>query len=334
MYSLVGMARFLDLRPVDHPPGLEFHLEDRKLEIRPRFHLEKKEVIKVPPWAPRTSRFLWTEVEKLKSVKIKDWSAQTNPQSAYAFLKAAQRNSSVCAGDIVVRQAKIELGYRRFGPYLASLVVEFHETTKAVSLIWLEIDIAFSELYRVWHSGEHTTANPISSILGSFADWLASARLDSSNAVDKILGPQIAAAAASQTKDIPLVLAIRGIFLYFVWTGGLKGKFVLQYARNSIYGYRLEHSKEQVKRGALFKKHWKIANQLQPGVDPYSVSFYEKRVAFGSETPRQEYDEIFFHLNIEFLMAFTKIQPSLEASEAESASNSPATVHAAATGPA
>lgn len=116
-------------------------------------------------------------------------------------------------------------------------------SSPSVSLFWIDWNVNYHLLarsYNYMHRGNGAKPDPeadlLSMILTEFANTLESYTLV--NRRRNLRFAQLQLTVMNGT-PVPFILAVRGVFLFFLWEGGFHGKFVFQYGGNLIPGRHL-----------------------------------------------------------------------------------------------
>lgn len=257
-----GLAKLLALEAVSSrdAPGLAFDLAARKLDVHPDFDVSKAFVVD-PAW------LRYREIRRSLREGKEGWTHKAGKGHAARYCQELRNDlldfaspkqwanvhsglgPSLPKGAFSTKGLEPHLQSDAVRPKDAVLTAEFRGDpvprldVPSLSLLWLDFNIEYSYLARSYRLKAQTPSpnkdvlfqvlNNLTDALKIFHHTTMPKRNVSVLPVQKVRVFQVKHTLLSGD-PVPLIFAVRGLFLYFVLEGGLQGKFVFQYAGNLL----------------------------------------------------------------------------------------------------
>lgn len=282
-----GIAKFLRLQELSHPPGMEFDLKTLSLSVHERFPQQLQYVWDVQhhlckPWIRKA--FL-QRAEAWHSLDVYDLGRSNSTGDPKTKNSTRKRHMGATRGHpttffslaIASQKAQGTYSFERspalLGPRLpprmlchldgmetgdVQVYTENYCLSGKLSCVWVAINAPMRTAARNWEAlarGEapHPDEDTLAPILENLGQWLKEAHRDSrrrkpvnpedEDAATRVpmqdaRGPEDKAPKARRTSPppdavptvVPVILAWRQKYIWFLWTGGVDGKLVAQYA--------------------------------------------------------------------------------------------------------
>lgn len=264
--ALLGITRFLQLQPVPNPPGIEFDLKSLRLSVAkgasdrlqylwdPSKH--KARPYLAEPLIKRAKGWAELNVEDLKRVRTLKMRNSTlkrhrgclssHIRTLFDFSRKPLKPRDTTYNGLhgcVAKNLGPTLPPTIYGhldgvfPEDVELLMECHkhksedEDSRFLTCLWISVNAPYGVCQRTWESLSYgyqpdPELDVVTPVLQNVARYL---KKQSRNRRENLRLEQLID-ATPENKSIPVVLALRQKYIWFLWTGGIDGKLVAQYA--------------------------------------------------------------------------------------------------------